>query len=334
MTLVEQEDGTKYIEDKDIGTDGEWEGEEGVEGREKEELLYTETVSTMETQACAQGMKVMEAKHSRHRMNAMCSDGLLGLAMEGYDRQTCIAELEQASKPLPGLTLLGMVHDKQTYIAELEQACKPLPGLTLLGMVHDKMRHWQETHCKRKQEQVSPTHIRTNSCSKCTSQHISGPIGECHVLTREELVGASPEGTVLSEVVKVVVTGARQPVALQCLDACPQLRTVRMSRCGLKVLAGLPRCPLLVEIIVHVCIYTHLLLASTLNSSNPSSHPSSSTPPPLLPSLLSSVPSLPTLFSPPTVPYPPFSLSPSTILSPLCEWCVCVVCMYACSLMR
>lgn len=208
--------------------------EEGTEdtkkkcGEEEEvrdaELLDAETLS-VQALAHARGIQMMEAQHARQRMDAMCSmHELLGLAREGRDRPT--------------------------YFTELEHSSKPLPGPAVLGLVHDRMTHWQETRCKRKK--VDHTRLRKDTCSEHTVQPSPAPVAGSCTLTRAQLLGASPKATELSEVVEVLVQGSRKPVALNCLEVCPQLRTLSMSRCGLKTLAGLDGCPLLVEILVPV----------------------------------------------------------------------------------
>lgn len=226
----EESDGSKQVTKKEVGSGKESKEEEkSIEGRRdgEDNLLEAETVSMLAL-ARARSVEIKEAQQARQRMDAMCSTReLVDLAKEGRNRPT--------------------------YIAELEHVSKPLPGPTLLGLLHDRMTNWQQMQCRKKQLEGDHMQRRVDNPFRETGQPRLAPVAGSHPLTQAQLLGASPKGTELGEVVQVMVYGSRQPLSLSSLEACPQLRSVSMTKCGLKALAGLQGCPLLTEIHMPVC---------------------------------------------------------------------------------
>lgn len=214
----------------DVKDEGRKNGKEKKTKRTEEEEIEAETVS-MQALAHARSVEMIEAKEARQRMDALCSTHeLLDLAREGRNR--------------PG------------YVAELEHASKPLPGPALLGLVHERMVYWQEAQKKRKQLDNKHRRHRKDIPCEDTSKSILTAVAGSRLLTPAQLLGASPKGTELGDIVQVMVYGSRHPVALSCLEVCPRLRSASMTKCGLKALAGLRGCPLLTEL--HMPVYNYM----------------------------------------------------------------------------
>lgn len=138
---------------------------------------------------------------------------------------------------------------KTSYKKELEHAASPLLGTAWLGLVQDRMESWKDNHSPRKLHKQPLLPEVTRNASKTTPPTSGVP------LTRVQLLGASPQGVRLEEVVQVEVHRTREPVDIRCLGQCAHLKKATLESCGVEALMGssLLPCPLLTELNVPVC---------------------------------------------------------------------------------
>ena len=155
--------------------------------------------------------------------------------------------------------------ERSTYLAELEDASQPMSGRALLGLVHERMATWQVAQKKRRERHgKESTSVKTTAVSQhcATSQQCQSQLLEngSTPLTHPQLLHASPEGTSLHAVVQVALSGCGSPPALSSLKACPQVRSLSVTQCGLQTLSGLQACPHLCQLHVPVCAISSVLL--------------------------------------------------------------------------
>ncbi len=174
-------------------------------------------------------------------------------------RQEEMGVAQQARERMAGLMTSTLDHmtlraarlhgDRAVYQKELDYSCSPLLGSAWLGVVEERMAAWQDSHTHTHTHNKKVTSGMTMSEFK-TTPPTSRP------LTKAVLLGASPPGTALSEVVGVAVYRSRVPVDLSsCLQQCPQLRTITLTKSGVEtlVLPGGGDSPHLTELNMPVC---------------------------------------------------------------------------------
>lgn len=133
---------------------------------------------------------------------------------------------------------------RESYGREIAHTSSPLLPTAWLGVIEERLTLWKATHSPCP---VRPTARPHPPLGGGTLSHPEQPTAQG--LTKAQLLAASPKGTQLEQVLEVVVYKSRQPVALNSLEQCPQVRTITLTKCGVETLVGLEkRCPHLMQI--------------------------------------------------------------------------------------